>query len=65
MENGFVRRRAKEAGVPLWRIAVALGISEPTITRWLRLPLPDCKERAILNAIDRLKREEERDDQCV
>mgnify|MGYP001038097754 CR=1 FL=1 len=38
MENLMVRERAKKQKVSLWRIANEIGISEPTITRWLRVP---------------------------
>lgn len=48
-ENQAVRRAARSAGVPLWRVAAAIGVSEPTLTRWLRVPLPeDRKQRIIL-----------------
>lgn len=51
MANETIRRMAKGSGVPLWRIAVQLGVSEPTITRWLRVPLPADKEARIRAAI--------------
>ena len=34
--NQAIRREARACNVPLWRIAVRLGISEPTMTRRLR-----------------------------
>lgn len=57
MENLSVRQRAKKAGIPLWRVAVAIGVSEPTLTRWLRFPLPAEKENRVIEAISRLERE--------
>lgn len=45
MENLMVRERAKKQKVSLWRIANEIGISEPTITRWLRVPLSQQKEK--------------------
>ena len=58
MENNVrVRRAARAAGVPLWKLAAALGVSEPTITRWLRFPLPEEKERRLLAAIEALDME--------
>lgn len=57
MENKTVRRAARVAGVPLWRVAAAIGISEPTLTRWLRVPLPVDKEEKIMQAISRLEQE--------
>ena len=56
-ENLAVRRAAKSAGVPLWKIAASIGISEPTIIRWLRFPLPEEKERRIMDAISSLAKE--------
>lgn len=55
-ENEGVRRKARAAGVPLWRIALALGISEPTLMRWLRIPLEPEREAEILYAIDALSK---------
>lgn len=51
MTNENIRRAARAAGIPLWKIAVSLGISEPTLTRWLRLPLPADREERILRVI--------------
>lgn len=56
-ENQTVRKAAKSAGVPLWKIAATIGVSEPTIIRWLRVPLPEEKEVRILSAIASLARE--------
>ncbi len=56
-ENQTVRKAAKSAGVPLWKIAAAIGVSEPTIIRWLRVPLSEEKEVRILSAIASLARE--------
>ncbi len=39
--NAFVRRQAKAAGVALWQIARYLGVSEPTMTRRLRVELDE------------------------
>ena len=46
-ENQTVRKAAKSA----------IGVSEPTIIRWLRVPLPEEKEVRILSAIASLARE--------
>lgn len=56
-ENQNVRRAARSAGVPLWRVAATIGVSEPTLTRWLRFPLPEDKERFIMAAISELSLE--------
>lgn len=54
-ENQKIRRAARVADVPLWKIAAQIGVSEPTIYRWMRLPLPEDKERMILEAIKELE----------
>lgn len=57
MENKTVRTAARVAGVPLWRVADEVGISEPTISRWLRRPLSQEREDMLLAAINRLSEE--------
>ena len=49
--NETVRRAARIAGVPLWKIALQVGISEATLTRWMRVPLSDEREQRLLTAI--------------
>ena len=53
-ENQEVRKAAKNAGVPLWKIAAELGVSEPTIIRWLRFPLTAEKEKRVMEVISAL-----------
>lgn len=55
--NETVRAAAKARGIPLWKIAIKMGVSEPTMIRWLRIPLSPEKESAILVAIDELAKE--------
>lgn len=57
-ENRAVRNAAKAAKIPLWKIAAAIHVSEPTLTRWLRFPLPAEKEQRILAAITTLEGKE-------
>lgn len=56
--NEMVRATAKAQKVPLWKVAVRMGISEPTLIRWLRLPLEPDREAAIMAAIDAIARGE-------
>ena len=56
-ENESVRKAARVAGIPLWRVATAIGVSEPTLTRWLRVPLPEDKEQRVMAAIAALEQE--------
>ena len=52
--NQNVRKKLKEAGIRHWQIAMHIGISEPTLCRWLRVPLSAEREKMILTAIDNL-----------
>ena len=54
MENKDLRRFARANEVPLWKIANALDISEPTLTRRLREELADDKKAEIYAIIERL-----------
>lgn len=64
MENMNLRRTAKAAKVPLWRIADAIGVSEPTMTRKLRHELPENEKKQLLDLIKQLAREGENADEC-
>lgn len=52
--NEKIRREAKAAHVPLWEIAAQIGISEPTITRWMRSELNEEREKLIRGAISEI-----------
>lgn len=54
MANNDVRKAARVAAVPMWKVAMVLGISEPTIFRWLRTELPEDKKAAMMAAIEKL-----------
>lgn len=53
----MIRDTAKKKGVKHWQIAEYLGISEPTIMRWLRTPLSAEKEKAVMEAIEEIAKE--------
>ena len=57
MSNSDVRTAAKSAGVFLYQIAAAMGISEPTMTRKLRFELSDNEKKPIFEAIERIRTE--------
>lgn len=57
MSNSDVRTAAKSAGVFLYQIAAAMGISEPTMTRKLRFELSDNEKKPIYEAIERIRTE--------
>lgn len=57
MANEEIREYAKQRGIPLWKVAQKLGISEPTITRLLRVDLSPDEKHRIIDIIDKLERE--------
>ncbi len=54
MLNHDVRQAAKDAGVPHWKIAEALGINEFSFSRKLRHELPAKEREEILRVIGEL-----------
>lgn len=58
MSNIDVRTAAKNAGVFLYQVAAAMGISEPTMTRKLRFELSEQEKKPIFEAIESIKNNE-------
>lgn len=58
--NMELRRAVKSAGVCLWQLADAIGISEASMTRLLRRPLPERKRDELLDVVRRLAQEVDR-----
>lgn len=56
-QNENVRKAARAVDVPLWAVASRIGVSEPTLTRWMRVPLSADKEQRIMVAIQELAKE--------
>ena len=52
--NERIRRAARIANVPLYAVAHAVGVSEATLGRWLRVPLSEEREQRIMAAISEL-----------
>ena len=55
MENQDIRLKAKGAGVPLWKVAEYIGISEPTLTRLLRRKVDREMRTRLMTAIKEIK----------
>ena len=53
-QNLDVRVYASDRGVFLWQIAEEMGVSEATLTRKLRKPLPETEREKIFSVIDEL-----------
>lgn len=54
MSNAIIRTTAKTAGVPLWKVANEMFVSEATMTRKLRKELPANEQHRILEVIARI-----------
>lgn len=52
--NKDIRAAAAAAGVFLWQIAEAIGVTDGTFSRKLRRELPDDEKAAILQVIQNL-----------
>ena len=55
MKNQKIRQAAVQAGVRLWEIAMALGITDSMLSRKLRVELPEDERDRILGIIDHIK----------
>lgn len=53
-DNARFKEYVRKQGVRLWEIAVRLGISEATITRWLRVPLSGERENMLYKTVQEL-----------
>lgn len=51
MANREFRLFARGHGVPLWRLAQAVGVGEATLTRWLRVPLSTEREEQLREVV--------------
>lgn len=54
MDASQIKQILKEKRIYQWEVAKALGITEFTLTRWLRDDLPADKAEQIMQAIDTL-----------
>lgn len=50
-ENPRIRKALKQRGIFQWQLSKKLGISEVTLVRWLREPLPKETEEKIMNIV--------------
>ena len=55
MRNMMVRKKSREARIPIWRIAKELGVSEATMTRRLRMELPIPEQKMLCSLIERIE----------
>ena len=57
LANTEIRKAAKAANIPLWKIALELGISEATMTRKMRCELSEEEKKKVLTIINELHTE--------
>ena len=53
--NTEIRETIKKHRFYMYEVAEAAGISEPTLVRWMRLPLTDDHYKILAAAIEKLK----------
>jgi len=56
-KNIDIRTAAKDSGVYLWEIAEKLGVSEPTLNRYLRKEMHDSQKAKFYSAIEQINLE--------
>lgn len=63
MSNSDVRMAARNAGVFLYQIAAAMGVSEPTMTRKLRFEPSKEEKQPIFEAINQIVNERKKQEE--
>ena len=59
MHNKEIRNAARIAGVCLWLVADAYGVTDSHFSRKLRKELPDAEKAKILRIIERIAQEQQ------
>lgn len=62
--NNDIRFLCRGQGIPLWKLAEVLGISEPTLYRKLRVPISGNEREKYLNAIATIQQQESTTEQA-
>jgi len=55
MKNKEIKMAMLEKGIYQWEVAKAIGVSECTLTRWMREELSEEKKTTIMDAIQRIR----------
>ena len=55
IENQDLRQMMKDANIQMWLVAHCIGVSECTLSRWLRFPVTPEQRQAILSGIEQAK----------
>lgn len=57
--NKQLRNYMKQNNVPYWRLAVAFGVTEQTIIRWLRTELSQTQTDVFMSKVNQIIKEQE------
>lgn len=57
--NKQLRNYMKQHNVPYWRLAVAFGVTEQTIIRWLRIELTDAQREVFISKVNQIIKAQE------
>ena len=55
IENQDLRQMMKDANIQMWLVAHCIGVSECTLSRWLRFPVTPEQRQTILSGIEEAK----------
>ena len=55
--NTEIREALKAAKIPVWRLALAVGVHENTMLRRMRIEMPDTEKVRYLDIIKRITKE--------
>ena len=61
MANEIIKAAARDAGVNLWEVALVYGVADTTFSRKLRFEFPETERLKILEIIQRIKTQKERE----
>ena len=53
--NSDIRAAVKNAGIKLWMVAAEIGVTDSTMSRWLRFELSASEKRRVLKAVEAAK----------
>ena len=57
LENQDIRSTCYEYGFPLHALAYKKGISDTTLSKWLRRPLPESLKNELMELLEQMKAE--------
>ncbi len=60
--NSHIRNYLTMKGIPMWKVAEVIGISESTMTRWMRTPLSAEHHKKIMDAVSKIEGGEDHDE---